>query len=161
MHKVAASVLRDAGRASEAEDAVQDAITSIIASPPKAVRNWEAFLVTAVKRKALDRLRSAEVRHAGPELDEAVHDRADESDLADDVAEVLDRQDRARHARDCLTILDERHRKVVWDTEALLRPRTAVAAELGVTPARVSQMRTRSLALLRDEMDRREASDYE
>ncbi|MDK6499285.1 sigma factor, partial [Escherichia coli] len=53
MHTVAASVLREAGRASEAEDAVQDAIVSIMASPPENVRNWEAFLVTAAKRKAL------------------------------------------------------------------------------------------------------------
>lgn len=45
MHKVAASVLREAGRASEAADAVQEAILSVMTSPPRHVRNWEAFLV--------------------------------------------------------------------------------------------------------------------
>lgn len=157
MHKVAASVLREAGRASEAADAVQEAILSVMTSPPRHVRNWEAFLVTAAKRKALDRIRSADVRHTHPEFAEATTgDRSEDSDLADDIADALDRQERAGHAWDCLSVLDDRHRKAVWETVALERPRAEVAAELGVTPARVSQMRTRSLALLREEMRRRE-----
>jgi len=81
MHKAAVSVLREMGRVSEAADAVNDAIISIMASPPRDVRSWEAFLVTAAKRKALDRVRSADVRHAGPEFVESIHDRADDTDL--------------------------------------------------------------------------------
>lgn len=161
MHKVAASVLREVGRASEAADAVHDAIISIMASPPQSVRNWEAFLITAAKRKALDRIRSAEVRYAGAEFVEAIHDRANDSDLAEDVADAIDRQGRARHAWDCLSVLDERHRKVVWETVALERPRSEVAAELNVSPARVSQMTTRSLALLREELRSREEGNDE
>lgn len=161
MHKVAASVLREAGRASEAEDAVQDAIVSIMALPPENVRNWKAFLVTAAKRKALDRIRSAEVRHAGPEFVEAIHDRADDSDLAEDFAEAIDQQARAGNAWDCRAILDERHRKAVWETAALGRPRSEVAAEMNVSPARVSQMVTRSLALLREEVRRKEEGNNE
>lgn len=163
MHKVAASVLREVGRASQAADAVHDAIISIMASPPQphSVRNWEAFLITAAKRKALDRIRSAEVRHTGPEFVEATHDRADDSDLAEDVADAIDRQKRARQACDCLSVLDERHRRAVWETVALERPRSEVAAELNVSPARVSQMTTRSLALLREEIRRREEGNDE
>lgn len=157
MHKVAASVLREAGRASEAGDAVQDAIVSIMASPPENVRNWEAFLVTAAKRKALDRIRSAQARHTGTEFVEAVHDRADESDLAEDTAEAIDQQQRADRAWGCLQVLDERHRHAVWETVALERPRSEVAADLNVSPARVSQLVTRSLALLREELHKREA----
>jgi DNA-directed RNA polymerase specialized sigma subunit len=62
---------------------------------------------------------------------------------------------------DCLSVLDERHRKVVWESVALGRPRSEVATELNVTPARVSQMTTRSLALLRQEMHRREEGSNE
>lgn len=149
------------GRSSEKEDVVSDAIMSIMASPPQNVRNWEAFLITAVKRKALDRIRSAEVRHSGPELVEATHDRADGSDLEEDVVEAVDRRKRAGAVWDCLSILDERHRKAVWETAALERPRSQVAAELGVSPARVSQMVTRALALLREEMQRREGGNDE
>lgn len=161
MHKVAASVLREVGRTTEAADAVHDAIISIMASPPQNVRSWEAFLITAAKRKALDRIRSAEVRHAGPEFVEATHDRADDSDLAEDVADVIDRQKRADPVWGCLSVLDERHRKALWETVALERPRSEVAAELNVSPSRVSQMTTRSLALLREEMSRREGGSDE
>ncbi|MGV1030378.1 MAG: sigma-70 family RNA polymerase sigma factor [Dermatophilaceae bacterium] len=159
MRKVAASVLREVGRASEAPDAVHDAIVSIMGSPPQNVRDWEAFLITTAKRKALDRVRSAEVRHTGGEFVEAAHDRAVDSDLAEDVAEVLDRPGRATFVQDCLSVLDERHQKAVWDTVALERPRPKVAAELGVSPARVSQMRTRALELLREEAIRREGEE--
>ena len=155
MHRVAASVLREVGLADEAGDAVQDAIVSILASPPAGVQNWEAFLVTAAKRKALDRVRSAAVRHAGPELVDQ-HDRPDGTDIADDVAEDLDRQRRAATAWDSLSALDARHRKAVWEFVALGRPRAEIADELGVTPARVSQIVSRGLELLRQEIDRKE-----
>lgn len=159
MHQVAASVLRGVGRGAEAADAVNDAIVSIMVSPPRDVRDWEAFLVTAAKRKALDRVRSAEVRHAGPEFVAAIHDRPDDIDLADAVADDIDRKDQAGHAWDCLSILDERYRKAVWETVALERPRSEVAAELRVSLGRVSQMTTRALALLRDEMSKREGGN--
>lgn len=161
MHKVAASVLREAGLASQAGDAVNDAIVSIMASPPNDVRNWEAFLVTAAKRKALDRIRSAEVRHAGPELDETLHDQMGDIDIADVVAADVDRKKSAAVAWDCLSILDGRHRKVVWDITALERSRDEVAVELGVSPARVSQVMSRALALLRDEISTREGGNGE
>jgi RNA polymerase sigma factor (sigma-70 family) len=158
MHRVAASVLREVGLADDAGDAVQDAILSIMASPPAEVRDWEAFLVTAAKRKALDRVKSAPVRHAGPELAEH-HDHADDTDIAEDVAGDLDRQRFAAVAWDCLSVLDERHRKAVWGFAALERPRSEIATELGVTPARVSQMNRKALELLRQEISRREGRD--
>lgn len=156
MHKVAASVLREAGLESQTQDAVQDAIVSILASPPDEVQNWEAFLVTAVKRKALDRIRSAHVRHAGPEIDLSLHDHADDIDIAEHVATAVDRTRRAGIAWDCLSVLDHRRRKVVWDIAALERPRNDVAAELGVTPPRVSQIVMKALALLKEEITKRE-----
>lgn len=36
-------------------DVVNDAMMSILRNPPKNVKNWEALLVTVVKRKALTR----------------------------------------------------------------------------------------------------------
>jgi RNA polymerase sigma factor (sigma-70 family) len=156
MYKVAASVLREAGLASQAGDAVNDAIVSIMASPPNDVRNWEAFLVTAAKRKALDRITSAEARHAGPELDESLHDQIGDVDIADVVAADVDRKRSAAVAWDCLSILDDNHRKVIWDIAALEWSRGEVAAVMGVSPSRISQMTTKALELLREEMNRRE-----
>jgi RNA polymerase sigma-70 factor (ECF subfamily) len=157
MHRVAARVLREAGLADQAGDAVQEAMVSLMASPPDDVRKWEAVMVKTAKRRALDRLGSAVVRHAGPELSEE-HDHADGSDISDEIAESLDRAALVRHS---LAVLDDRHRKVAWEYVALERPRAEVAAELGVTPARVSQMATRALEQLRDAMRREEVCAYD
>lgn len=157
MHQVAASVLREAGMASQAGDAVHDAMVSILSSPPKDVRNWEAFLVTAAKRKALDRIRSADARRTGSGLPEEVQTLVDDDvDIAEDVSADVDRKNRAAVAWDCLSVLDDRDRKVVWDICALERPRNEVANELGATPGRISQIAARALTALRAEMDRRE-----
>ena len=163
MYRVAASVLHGAGRAAEAADAVQDAIVSIMNSPPSEVRNWEAFLVNAAKRKAQDFLKSALVKHTGPELD------GDEDgdpffvdptvDVEGEVLELLENERRAAALRECLQTLDERHRRVVWEIQVRGRSRAEVAEELGVTPPRVSQMMTKALAQLRDELDKQEGAE--
>ncbi|MDG4668620.1 sigma-70 family RNA polymerase sigma factor [Mycobacterium sp. 236(2023)] len=156
MYRVAASVLRDRGLEAQAADAVSDAVVSILASPPENVGNWEAFLVTAAKRKALDILRSAAVQHAGPELDQELHDQSDDTDVAEDVASRLDDAEQAAIAWDCLAVLGDRERKVVWEIAALGHSRDEVAAHLGVSPPRVSQIFGRAIKLLRAEMDGRE-----
>jgi RNA polymerase sigma factor (sigma-70 family) len=155
MHRVAATVLRGAGLVDQAGDAVQDAMVSLMASPLDDVRNWEAVMVATAKRRALDRLGSAVVRHAGPELSKE-HDCTDGGDVSEEVAESLDHQRAAASVRNNLAVLDDRHRKVAWEYVALERPRAEVAAELGVTPARVSQMVKPALKQLRDAMRREE-----
>ena len=70
MWSVARRVLREAGRESDTADVVQEAMRSLIASPPKSVMNWEALMVATAKRRALDLLDSARVRHDGGELSE-------------------------------------------------------------------------------------------
>ena len=159
MHRVAAAVLREAGMAAQAGDAVQDAMVSILSSPPEGVKNWEAFLVMAAKRRALDRIRSADARHSGSALPEDALDRVDHDvDIAEEVSADVDRKNRAAIAWDCLAVLEDRDRKVVWDICALERARGEVADELGVTPGRISQIVARGLAALREAMERREGS---
>ncbi len=143
MYRVAARVLREAGRADEAEDAVAAAMESLMKSPPRNVKNWQA---------ALDILGSAAVRHASS-IDESQVDEPAVDDLADHVAEVVDRRRAAAVAWDKLALLDARHRKVVWEYVALERPRQDMAAELGVTPGRVSQMAKEALRILREALE--------
>ncbi|WBP93197.1 sigma-70 family RNA polymerase sigma factor [Mycolicibacterium neoaurum] len=156
MYRVAASVLRDRGLEAQAADAVSEAVVSIVASPPENVVNWEAFLVTAAKRKALDIIRSAAVRHAGPELDQDLYDQGDDTDIAEDVASRLDDVEQAAVAWDCLSLLDDRERKVAWEIGALGHSRDEVASRLGVSPSRVSQIFGRAMKMLREEMERKE-----
>jgi hypothetical protein len=108
---------------------------SSMKSPPANVLNWQAVLVTAVKRRALDLLGSSAVRHEvatdASRLPDSVVDG-----LADDVAELVDRQRGGAVLWDKLALLDVRHRAVVREYIEWGRPRQQVAAELGVTPGR-------------------------
>jgi len=152
MYRVAARVLREAGRAAEAEDAVMAAMESLLKSPPSGVTCWEAVMVNAVRWRALDILNSGAARHSVSE-DPASYDQQDPMDLASDVAELVDRRRAAGVVRDKLAVLDERHRHVAWEYIARERPRPEVAAELGVTPPRVSQMAKEALRQLHKAME--------
>lgn len=153
MHRVAARVLREAGLAHMAGDAVQNAVLSLLKSwPPEAVNSWEAFMVTAAKRKAIDILRSAAVRHADPTpVDE--HDKPDTQDVAAQVAHNVDRDRMVKVLRDKLSLLPDRERFVLEEFKARGRPRAEVAREVGVTPGRVSQIAKKALTTMKQMLD--------
>lgn len=153
MYRVAARTLRGAGRAAEAEDVVMMAMESLMKKPPRNVKNWEAMMVKATTLRALDLLKSAAVKHAsGTELVD--HDGAVPATIEDDAIEAVDRQRAAANAWDKLSLLDERHRHVAWEYVAKGRSRDEVAAELGVSPARVSQMATKALKELKEALEK-------
>lgn len=153
MYRVAARTLRGSGREAEAGDVVMAAMESLMKRPPQNVKNWEAMMVKTTTRRALDLLKSAEVKHSsGVELLD--HDAALPGNLEQDIAEAVDRQRDAAAAWDKLSILDDRHRQVVWEYVAKERPRDEVAAELGVSPARVSQMATKALKQLKEALEK-------
>ena len=153
MFRVAARTLRGAGRAAEAEDVVMMAMESLMKKPPRDVANWEAMMVKATTLRALDLLKSAAVKHAaGAALVD--HECAAPATIEDDVIEAVDRQRAAANAWDKLSILDERHRYVAWEYVAKGRPRDEVAAELDVSPARVSQMATNALKELKEALEK-------
>ncbi|QZY27785.1 RNA polymerase sigma factor [Nocardioides coralli] len=153
MYRVAARTLRGAGREAEAGDVVMAAMESLMRKPPRNVKNWEAMMVKTTARRALDLMKSAEVKHSsGVELLD--QDATLPGSLEVDIAEAVDRQRNAAAAWDKLSILDARHRQVVWEYVAKERPRDEVAAELGVSPARVSQMATKALKQLKEVLEK-------
>lgn len=154
MYRVAATVLRERGLTDRAEDAVQSAMASLMKAPPIAADNWEAVLVTVTKRRALDIVKSAEIRRGGFELDRS-YDVADPGDSIDDLVETLDRQRLATKLHEQLSLLNMQQRYVAWEYLALGRPRLQVASELTVTPGRISQIAKAALLILRDAMDLR------
>lgn len=158
MYRVAAKLLRDVGLADQAGDVVQDAMLSLWRNPPRAVDNWEALMVATVRRRALDIIKSASVKHAGPELSQLA-DRREERDLhemAEEIAEVVDREGCAVIIREAVWRLPERHQKVIWEYKALDRARNDIANELGVSPARVSQIAREALQMLKDVLPTKE-----
>ncbi len=64
--------------------------------------------------------------------------------------EMLLHRERIGYLHDAVAVLPERLRHVVEASFLLERPLSEVAAELGVTESRVSQLRTEALALLKD-----------
>jgi len=64
--------------------------------------------------------------------------------------ETLLHRERMGYLHDAVTVLPERLRYVVEASFLRERPLSEVAAELGVTESRVSQLRTEALALLKD-----------
>lgn len=152
MYRVAASVLRGRGLANLRFDAVQNAMESLIRSPPKEEpRSWEAYLVLAAKRRALDIIKSADVRHAS---DGAL--KVDKSAEADDFAEAeeaIDRQRRAVRFWSKLNLLDGWQRYVAEQYLTQRLSRQQVAEDLGVTPARISQIARQASEVLREAME--------
>lgn len=139
MYRVAARTLRDLGLVDDAEDVVMAALESLMRNPPSSVKNWEAMFIRVTKMRAFDLLKSAAVKHAsGADLTD--YDTASPDCIEDEITEAIDRQNAAARVRDNLSVLERRHRHVAWEYIAKKRPRGEVAAELNVTPARISQM---------------------
>lgn len=154
MYGVAYSVLRGTGHENAAEDVVMETMASLMERPPGGdVANWEAYLVRATRNKALDLLRSAAVRYAGGPVDD--HDKDDRTtSVEDDVIERVDAERGGGRVWDALSVLGERERQILWKYKALGRPRADVAAEFGVSPARVSQISTQALKTLQSELSK-------
>lgn len=142
MYGVAYEVLRGSGRVDLAADAVQEAIVSLMKSPPKeSPRSWEALLVATAKRRAIDMIRSAAMVRGVTFSEEYLPGGVPSGE--DDALEWLEKIARARPV---IARLDAQARTVLAQYVVLDRPRAEVAAGLHVTPARVSQIATKALS---------------
>jgi RNA polymerase sigma factor (sigma-70 family) len=149
MYRMARSLLRGDDR-HRAEDVVQDVMVSLLPRLPTGIRNWEAFLVNAVKMKAYDLLKSAAHRHEVLVLDDArplEGERHGGDDVGLDPAEVIsarrDRESTVAEVRGALAELDRRvpdASYVYRQVKELGRTSQDVAEELGVSGSRVRQL---------------------
>ncbi len=146
MFGAAREVLCGSGRVDLAEDAVQNAMVSLMQSPPtEAPRSWEALLVATAKRRALDMATSAYMSRRMPLSEEYIPET--NHVVVED--EILERIEALAVARAVLARLDHRTRTVFREIVVFDRARAEVAAELGVTPPRISQIVTKVLAEIR------------
>lgn len=148
MYGTARSMLRGNDK-HRAEDVVQDVIVSLMPELPKGVRNWEAFLVHAVKMEIYDLWKSAAYRREKPQLDDA-RPLEDERHGGDDlglepavvVEEAYERAVTVAEIRDALAELDRRDPQVAYvyrQVKGLERKSQEVADELRVSSSRVRQ----------------------
>lgn len=142
MYGVAYEVLRGSGRVDLADDAVQEAMVSLMKAPPQEPpRSWEALLVVTAKRRALDIVGSAAMKKGVEFSEECVPGVRPPDD--DDALERLEKMARARPV---IAGLDAQEHYVLAQYIVRDRRRDDVAADLGVTPGRVSQISTRVLS---------------
>jgi len=151
MYGVAYVVLRGSGRVDLADDAVQEAIVSLMKSPlSEPPRSWEALLVATAKRRALDMIRSAAMVRGVAFSEEHLPGAVPSGEN-----ETLERLEKIARARPVIARLDAQAQTVLAQYIVLDRPRIEVAAELGVTPARVSQIATKVLTEINGAVEER------
>lgn len=152
MYATARYMLKGDSGVVQAADIVMDAMKSVMTSPPDRVQNWEAFLVTVVKRRALDHFKTSHAKHsAGQPLPD--FDLADPlQNTAEDASETVDRSRNAATALALMRDLPEQHQVVLRQRvmEGISLAETAKA--LGVSGPRVSQLQKEALQIMKDRL---------
>lgn len=117
----------------------------VMSNPPATVSNWESYLVRATSNRVSDHLTAAEARRAFP-VGTGADDQADLLDTAapDDVEDQAIRalrSEQLRHRiREILAGLPDGERRVLKARLFEEKTNIEVAAQLGVSQARASQL---------------------
>lgn len=147
MLRVAASLLRDAGRdTNTAQDIVQQVFTEVMKNPPATPGNWEAYLVKATGYRAKDHMSAAEARRAFPagsgseDGGTSLLEHAADSDVEEQALRAL-HTERLRHRlREILARMPSDQNRVIRLRLFEKRSNVEIAPLLGVSPQRVSQL---------------------
>lgn len=144
MRRAARSILGDQQTLGKtADDVVIDLLEELMVKelPPR-IRNLRGYLSAAARRRAIDLIRS---RGA----DDRVVSKSAAHEAVEDWEDVIDTEILAAAAVDSLDMLPDRERYAIEQRVMLRRQAKHVAAELDVTPQRVSQLVGAGLARLR------------
>ena len=139
LYRVAFARLRGAGLEDEVEDVISTAIVELLERPPKEeIRNWEAYLITVVTRRAIDRIRADSKHRSDAELE--LQEVRDERDDFIELEEGLDTLSALESVEAILKSLDEVQRRVAHEYFWLNRKQADIANDLNLTQGRVSQI---------------------
>lgn len=154
LHAYAASILRGTAVEAQVEDVVQEAIIGLwrkYTATNEVPRSWFAVMMTAVKHRAIDLLRSAPVRHGGRRLDDPDEHRepADLTDFTDFTEDHANQS--VRKALDDLP--DQQQREVLYRIYYDNEKQADIARDLGLTPGRITQIKQAGLKQLGTQLD--------
>ncbi len=155
MHRAATYILYPRGHQDLTDDAVMQAILTLIAHPPPDIDNPEALLVATAKRKAIDIIRSFEIaRRADRPLED---DDLQGADVGPAAVDRIDQQRlmQALHAE--IAQLPRLQQQVIQKVVIEDCSTTQVAVELGLSKARISQLKKVALLVLHDRLKERTA----
>ncbi len=161
MIRTAASVLRrDFGLTDGDLDVVQEVFRELQQRPPKEeIQNWEAYLVRVTQRRAIDWGRRQHVSKLGRSFNDEDYGPEPEDERSEDlIREVeaeVDLAARIPDLLDAMQTLTPNEKRVILQQFFHDASRDDLASEFGVSPARVSQLRTSGLKKLRTYMEGR------
>lgn len=151
LFRVAVVRLHGSGLQADAQDVVSTAVLSLMEHPAGEVTNWRALLIDVVNKKALDHMRSAWARrHDGrsPDPDQVDDERFEIADLED----TIDMGAAMETATDALNSLPKIHHTVARECIWHERKQSEVAAELGISQPRVSQVLKEAKEMIREKL---------
>jgi len=143
LHRIGGVALRPAGLEFEAGYVVQQAIIGLWKSPPANPGNWLALMLKAVKWRATDLIRSKDVKHAGRSLDDP-----DNHDPPAAPADFTGEHENRALVRAAIRRLPEQQRDLIHRLFYQGHSQAEVARDLGLTPGRISQIKTAALTEL-------------
>jgi RNA polymerase sigma factor (sigma-70 family) len=152
LYRVAASVLAQVGAEREAEDVVLTVVEELLRKRPTGVTNAEAFVIHMIKRRAIDAIRSLHPKQDAGTPD-ALNDVPHPIDVYAAVDDAVDEGLAIAELWDAWDVLTDRERDVVARVILNNEPQKDVARALGVTPARISQLLSKALQKLRQQME--------
>lgn len=159
--RVAAAVLRrDFGLTDGDLDVVQEVFRELQEKPPKEeIREWEAYLVRVTQRRAIDWGRKQHVSRQGRSFNDENYGSEPEDQRSDDLireAEAeIDLAARIPELLEAMQSLTSNEKRVILQQFFHEASRDELAEELGVSPARISQLRTSGLKKLRTHLEER------
>lgn len=160
LHRVAAVALRPYGLESHAPDVVQEAVVSLWRRPPPDVTSWAGLMVSTVKRRAVDVIKSAETRHSGIDL-AALAGRPEERAAVDIEAEFIatvERERRVAWVRAAIHELPGDQREVIERVFYGGETQVQVARARGVTEGRISQIKSAAFKQLAATLEGKEVT---
>lgn len=154
--RVAAGILRAGRLESHADDVVSEAILELFPRRKETPDSWEAVMVGRVKWRAKDRFRAAKkvayLPGAGNrenEDDESEDERLSGAELYDPTDDIIAGVD----LRAAMERLPSQEREVLFRVHTLREAQIDVARDLGLSPGRISQIRTAGLKRLSEILD--------
>lgn len=134
------------GLADDAQDVVHRVFLKLAEAMPANVNDWRAYLITVVRRQAIDFIRE---KVATDRRDRNDADRAlNTSTHAFDESETRMERDAGMSVRSAIAALPEPHRTVIVARYEQEQKGRIVAEQLGLSPGRVSQIHVEALEML-------------
>lgn len=144
------------GSAEDAEECLNDTLLALWNSvPPHEPQNLEAYLVTLLRRTAMDRLRQTQsIKRGGGRFAEVLEELAEALPAAEDVEAECSRRLMTDAVKACLDTLPEKTQRIFLQRYLLSMSLQEIAADNGVPLSTVKTGLHRTRKLIREYLEK-------